>query len=329
MRYIVYGAGGVGSAVGGRLFAVGHDVVLVARGAHHEAVARQGLYLASPEGPQTLAVPVVATIADAAPGPDDVVVLAMKSQDTAQALEELAAVASRATPVVCLQNGVENERLALRRFDHVYGVCVVLPATYLEPGVVEVHARGVWGILDLGRYPSGTDERCRSVARDLEDAGFSAEPVADIMRWKYRKLLINLGNALEAACGEAALDSDLARRMADEARACFDRAGIDLVSVEEDRQRRTVIEWTTIDGRPRPGSSTWQSLVRGTGTTEADYLNGEIALLGRLHGVPTPANAILQEVSRRMARDGSPPHSVSLDSLVAELAVAGEVLGAG
>lgn len=327
MRYIVYGAGGVGSAVGGRLHAAGRNTVLVARGAHYEALDRDGLRLESPSGAELLRVPVVATIADAGPQPDDVVILTMKSQDTAVALDALADVAGPATPVVCLQNGVENERLALRRFADVYGVCVVLPATYLDPGVVQVHARGVWGILDIGRAPSGIDARCRQVAGDLEAAGFSSQATADIMAWKYRKLLINLANALEAACGEEALDSDLGRRLAEEARRCFDRAGIALVSSDEDRRRRTVIEWTTIDGHARQGSSTWQSLVRGTGTTEADYLNGEIALLGRLHGIPTPANALMQEVSRRMARCGQPPHTVSLDSLMAELATADRAAG--
>ncbi len=60
----------------------------------------------------------------------------------------------------------------------------------------------------------------------------------------------------------------------------------------EERERRgDLVEHGEIAGVPRPGGSSWQSLAKGSGTIEADYLNGEIVLLGRLHGVPTPVNA--------------------------------------
>ena len=64
--------------------------------------------------------------------------------------------------------------------------------------------------------------------------------------------------------------------------------------------------------------STFQSLSRGT-STEADLLNGEIVLLGRLHGVPTPVNALLQQTCRVLARDGAPPRSGDASDLLARL----------
>jgi 2-dehydropantoate 2-reductase len=75
-----------------------------------------------------------------------------------------------------------------------------------------------------------------------------------------------------------------------------------------------------IDGQPHSGGSSWQSLARGTGAVEADYLNGEIALLGRLHGVPTPVNAMIQRVANRVARERRPPGSVPAAQLAAALA---------
>ena len=66
-----------------------------------------------------------------------------------------------------------------------------------------------------------------------------------------------------------------------------------------------------IAGHARAGGSTWQSLARNAGTIETDYLNGEIAQLDRLHGVPTLANAALQAITGRMAREGIAPGSVS------------------
>ena len=73
------------------------------------------------------------------------------------------------------------------------------------------------------------------------------------------------------------------------------------------------------DERHRAGGSTWQSLQRGTGSIETDYLTGEIVLLGRLHGVPTPANRALQAIATRMALTGEPPASRSEDDVLRSL----------
>ena len=74
-----------------------------------------------------------------------------------------------------------------------------------------------------------------------------------------------------------------------------------------------------VDGRNRGGGSTWQSLARGAGSVEVDFLNGEIVLLGRLHAVPTPVNAMLQRVVKRMAREGRAPGSMTEEELEREL----------
>ena len=75
-----------------------------------------------------------------------------------------------------------------------------------------------------------------------------------------------------------------------------------------------------IGGRPRSGSSTWQSFARGDGTNEIDWLNGEIVLLGRLHGVPTPINTMLCELARWAAANGIEPRTLSADDLTSRLA---------
>ena len=146
MRFVVYGAGAVGGVIGGRLFQAGHEVTLIARGDHLRALQRDGLTLAAPDATADLAVPAVASPAEASPGDGDVVVLAMKSQHTAAAVAELALAASPEVAVVCAQNGVENERVALRSFRDVYAMAVVMPATHLEPGVVEASSTPVTGV---------------------------------------------------------------------------------------------------------------------------------------------------------------------------------------
>ena len=112
------------------------------------------------------------------------------------------------------------------------------------------------------------------------------------MRWKYRKLLNNLGNAVEALCGHELDDADARSALElleGEAERVFSAAGIDPVSEAEDHARRgDHLRLEPVAGATRGGGSTWQSLARGSGV-ETDYLNGEIALLGRLYGVPTPA----------------------------------------
>jgi 2-dehydropantoate 2-reductase len=248
------------------------------------------------------------------------VIIAVKGQDTHRALEALAPAAPAEVTVVCAQNGVDNERQALRRFAGVYALCVMLPATMLEPALVRLHGAPRPGILDLGRYPSGVDDTAASIAADLRSAGFASEPVEQPMRLKYAKLLMNLGNALDAACGPIEGGSEILRRSRAEAEACFRAAGIDWASDEEDRDRRRgVMEIPPAELRHRLGGSTWQSLARGARAVEADALNGEIVLMGRLHGVPTPANELLRQTVNAMAASGAPPGSVPMTTLLARL----------
>lgn len=320
-RYVIYGAGAIGGVIGAGLAKGGHDVALIARGEHLTALQERGLELRSAAGTEVLELPAVEDPADLKPTGDDVVILAMKTQDTEAALERLAAAAPPDIAVVCAQNGVENERLALRRFADVYGMCVMLPGVHLEPGVVEGSGSPVYGVLDVGRYPAGIDDTARAIAAALDGSGFRSRADDAVMRYKYAKLRINTGNALDAACGRSSRGSELASRAAREALAVFDAAGIDVATKDEEAARREGFSSVQVDGQRRAGSSSWQSLAKGSGTIEADYLNGEIVLLGRLHGVPTPVNAVLQRLANQLARDGAEPGSVALadvERLVAE-----------
>jgi 2-dehydropantoate 2-reductase len=320
MRFLIYGAGAIGGTIGGRLFEAGHDVTLLARGDHLRALQDDGLTFATPAATVTLPIPAVEHPAEAAPAPGDVVILAMKSQHTAAAVGELAAAAPPGVAVVCAQNGVENERVALRSFPDVYGMTVMLPATHLEPGVVVAQSAGATGLLDIGRYPEGVDATAEAVAAALAGATFESVARPDIMRWKYRKLVMNLANAIEAVCGPGGRRSPLLGRVRDEGEAVLAAAGIPVASAEEDAERRADhLQMRPVDGRRREGGSTWQSLARGQATVESDYLNGEIVLLGRLHGVATPVNALLQRLATGAAAKGRPPGAMTPDEVLALL----------
>ncbi len=333
MRYIIIGAGAIGGTIGARLFESGHEVVLTARGAHYGALRDGGLRFATPDQTVTLPVPAVSGPGELTLRPDDVLILSVKTQDSAAALDAWAGqpvgggeMAAQALPVFCAQNGVASERIALRRFRRVYGVTVWLPATHLEPGAVEAEGTPMSGLLPVGRYPSGADDTARQVAADLAASRFLSPVSADVMRLKYGKLLSNLGNAVQAVFGTEGHPDDVAARLRQRARAegsaVLAAAGIDCASPGElTALRGDQVEVAPVGRAARIGGSSWQSLRRGTGSIEADYLNGEIVLLGRLHGVPTPVNELLQRLANQFARDRRAPGSIT-DREVAELPAA-------
>jgi thiosulfate/3-mercaptopyruvate sulfurtransferase len=316
-RYIIIGAGAVGATVGAELHRAGVDVVLVARGAHLEALRERGLRYLRPDGEHVLPVPVASGPADLTLTEDDVLVLATKSQDTAAALETWAGAAHR--PLLTLQNGLENERLALRLFPTVIGGVIWTPASYLTAGEVVSPAAPTPAVVWLGRYPEGAGEPAENIAGDLRRAGLVAEVVPDIQRWKAGKLLGNLVNGLDALYPAGELRDAALAALREEGRAVLAAAGIE----PADLKTGTSADLSgfvprEVPGHPRQGHSTWQSLARGT-TTETDYLNGEIVLLGRLHGVPAPLNQAVQERVRRAVAEGTAPGSLDEADLAALL----------
>ena len=215
MRYIVVGAGSVGGTIGGALAEVGREVVLVARGAHLGALQASGLTLVTPSRRLRPSVRSVSGPAELELTADDVLILAVKSQDTLPLLAEWSSrpvrgggIAGERLPLVCAQNGVANEYGALRYFERVYGVCVWLPATLAAPGVVVAEGVPGFGVLDLGRVGGAVadagpvvSETADILAAELTRAGFAAYATRDVMPWKYGKLLQNLRNAVQAAFG--------------------------------------------------------------------------------------------------------------------------------
>lgn len=323
MRYVIIGAGGIGGAMGGRLGDAGHEVVLVARGVNARALRDHGLRLATPERIIQVQLPVVESVAELELRTDDVLVLCVKSQDTAKLLAEIAvlpvgdAMAGEALPLICAQNGTSNEAEAIRMFRNVHGIGLMLQATHLEPGKVSATGSPVTGVLELGRYPSGSDDLDRAIAADLRSSAFVVDVRDDVMAWKRAKLVRNLRNALEAMCGPdltgdaAAAYEQIRKQAMAEARECFARAGMSIVSPAEwdARQDPATMSQKPVEGVSRSGGSTWQSVTRGLGAVETDYLNGDIVKLGREIGVPTPMNERIQRTMwaflRRAASAGS------------------------
>lgn len=318
MHYVVYGAGAVGGVVGGYLHRAGSAVTLVARGDHLAAIRARGLTLDAGDGRHRIDAPATDSAADVVWTGDTVVVLAVKSHKAAAALSDLRAHAPADVPVVCATNGIATEVSALRLFARTYAVCVMLPASHLEPGVVVASCHPTPAILDVGRFPGGTDDVTAAVSADLRSAGIDSVERDDVMAMKRRKLVLNLGNGVDASFVQGEAADELADRAQAEGERVLAAAGVSVATVEEDRARRG----TTLQRRPdleRRGGSTWQSLARGTGDSEIDYLSGEIVLQGRLLGIPTPVNEAVVAATRSLAYAGGPARSLDATQLLASL----------
>lgn len=320
MRYVVYGAGAVGGGIGGKLAQAGKDVVLIARGDHLRAMQADGLRLRTPREDVRVPVVAVGSPAEVDWRGDDVVLLTMKTQDTVAALEALREAAGSRVRVFCAQNGVENERMAARRFEHVYATLVQMPTTHLTPGEVLLFGATVWGNLDTCVYPSGVDATVEQFCRDVEDAGFEAAPDPKALEQKYAKLIFNMNNIAQALFTLTDDPTALIALLRAEAEAALRAAGIRWTPVEEARQTNFV--YGEIPGLKREGGSTWQSVVTGR-SLETDYLNGEIVMLGRVYGVPTPGNVTMLDIAAQTAAARLQPGWITPEECLAQIAARG------
>jgi len=178
-----------------------------------------------------------------------------------------------------------------------------------------MHSAPVSGLLDIGSFPSGVDETARAVAEAISTTSFRSEARPDVMRWKYRKLLSNLANAVEALCGPGARFGPLARAAEQEGAAVLAAAGIEVTDDDEYWKHHATLKMAPTPSGPWQGGSSWQSLARGTGSIEAEFLNGEIVLQGALLGVATPINALLQRLAVRAALEGTGPGQWDIGAL--------------
>jgi 2-dehydropantoate 2-reductase len=326
MRIIVYGVGAIGGTVAAALALSDQEVIGIARGPHLDAIQTDGLLLRTPEKTERVRFPCVSDPTEIDFRSDDAILLTMKTQDTLAALERLRAAGVAEQAIFCIQNGVTNERLALRLFPEVHGVTVMMPAAISGPGEIGAFSVPRHGIFDIGRYPGGSNAHDMALAQALETANIAAFVSQDVMQSKYGKLLLNLSNILQAALGLDADYKHLEALLRTEAETVYKAAGIPWLDVgAADARRAQLMQQRPIAGIDRLGSSTTQSLARGSGSIETDYLNGEIVLLGRLHGVPVPANTYFTELGARMAREGLKPGAVSVAQAEADLSALGAV----
>jgi 2-dehydropantoate 2-reductase len=322
LRFIIYGAGGIGGPLGVFLQEAGFPVTLIARGEHLRKIRAAGLTVVHGEGERTVRIAAVGHPSELTPRADDAVVLTMKAQDTEAALRDLRASGfdSRTTPLFCVQNCLANERIASRYYERVYGVMIVIPGIHLEPGVVFNPISGNHGYMDVGRYPQGVDDLIEAFVCAVRAAGYAASAHSNVMESKGAKFLTNLGNAMGAITNGRGDNAAFMERVRDEAMACLRAAGLPFEAADafEARVRANRGANVPLAGIPAGNrGSSWQSLMRGQGSVETDFLNGEVVMLGRIHGISAPCNAVLQRVASEMARLKQRPGQYSAEELTA------------
>ncbi len=295
LKVAVMGAGAVGCYFGALLARAGHDVTLIARPQHVDAIRRDGLRLETRDFDQRLRVAASAD-ASAAQGAD-LVLFCVKSTDTEAAGAQLRPFVGRDALVLCLQNGVDNaQRLRTVLPPGQVAAAVVYVATEMAgPGHVKHHGRGEL-MLELSA-------RSAAAVRALAAAGVPAEASANVRGALWAKLIINCAyNAVSAIAqrpyGENVASAGILEVMTDVVDECLAVAraeGVQLPGDMHDAVRRLVATM------PTQSSSTAQDLARGK-PTEIDHLNGLVVRLGAAHGIPTPANRVLWALVKLLER---------------------------
>lgn len=300
---MVVGAGAVGSYYGALLARDGHDVSLVARGAHARALAAGGRVTVREADGTRWQAPVRAP---SAPEPGaDLVIVATKSHHTMAAAEQLAAVIDPQTTALSLQNGVENvPRLAARLGAHrVLGGIAFVGLRVAEPGVVDHEAEG-W--VKLGD-PAGLTDRARA-AHALVAPSWDVRLSADIVRDQWHKLLWNAGfNAICAITGatagqalQVASSAALVRRAMEEVVAVAAAHGVTLTAADVDQMAAPNEQLRNY----RP--STARDLEAGK-RVERDALCGFLAREGSRLGVAVPVNDVLDRLLELREGAGQQP----------------------
>ena len=298
MRILVYGAGAIGSLLGG-LLSRENDVTVVGRKAHVDTINRRGLRIS---GRTTLLAWPTATI-EVPAGDFDTILVTTKAYDTADAVGALRAFWRRSA-FVTLQNGLGNAEALAASADRVVAGTTSHGVTFVAPGEI-VHA-GV-GDTVVGAWKGVTRDDVRRIADVLTAAGAETTVTDDVRGELWAKAVVNaainpLTAVLRVPNGALAAHADLralVERLAREGSTAANAAG---VAVEADALAARAVEIATRTAENR--SSMLQDVERG-GRTEIEAIAGE--LLRESQGHPLPYMETVYALLKGLERAGDGP----------------------
>ncbi|GAP14450.1 ketopantoate reductase [Longilinea arvoryzae] len=313
LRFLVFGCGAIGTYLGGSLAASGQQVVFLERASVAPAIREQGLRVQTRSVELRVASPTLVENIQQALELEryDAAILAVKSFDTLELLQSVRAVADRLPPLICFQNGVENEPLIadfLGEKRVIYGTVTTAIGRRGLGNVVVEKLRGI-GV-------ANSQERVPGLLDALNQAGLRAQSYSNGPAMKWSKMLTNLqanssSAILDLTPGEIFAHPGLFRlemRMLREALLVMRAQGIPVVDLPRTPVRAftALVQAPAVLSQPllrralgagRGGKmpSFHIDLHQGRGRSEVDYLNGAVVRFGLRFGVPTPVNQFLNE----------------------------------
>jgi 2-dehydropantoate 2-reductase len=285
-------AGAVGGYFGARLAAAGHDVFFIARGAHRDAIVKNGLKIESVHGDMHLAKPNV-TDDPAEAGPVDIVLFAVKLWDTESAAEAARPLLGPDSRLITFQNGIDSvDRLsAVLGADRVVGGAAYIATVMASPGVIRHTSQ--FAILRIGRADKKPDVKLSAFVDAGKAAKLDIDLSADIQRELWQKFIFLTAMAgstasLRSTIGPIIADPELREffhALMEEAFAVGKAKGVALDHAYIDERMNFLVN------KIEPGmrASMAHDLERGN-RLELDWLAGKVRALGREFGIPTPAS---------------------------------------
>jgi len=305
MRIAVMAAGAVGGYFGARLAAAGHDVAFIARGAHRDAMRREGLRIESSLGDLHLKDLIVTDDASEV-GPVDVVLFAVKLWDTETAGEQTRPLLGPNTRVITLQNGVDSvERLApILGNEAAIGGATYVVTTIARPGVIR-HT-GTYAKIRCGRLDRRPDPVLAGYIEQMEAAKLDITLSDNMLLDLWKKFVLLSGTSGITASTRQPLgfirdDEDmraLFHKLMHETMATGRTAGVEFppdFPAELDR---------AVAGFPPDMRASMANDLAAGNRLELDWLAGKVVALGRKYAVPTPAQEAVYAILKpyRMGR---------------------------
>ncbi len=308
MKYCVFGAGAIGSLIGGKLAQSGMDVSLIGRGRHLEAMQQGGLTLASDLGEEVTVHPRAARHASEL-DKQDVIILSTKSHSIAASAEDIASLMHDKTVIVHALNGLpwwyfykhggkwDDNRLktldphdSIRQTlgpDNMLGCAIYLAAHIAAPGRVE-YVDNDYSSLYIGEPDNTLSERCVNICNDLQNAGIATHASEDIRTEIWHKLWGNIAmnpvTALTHATMDAVVenydDTDLIEAIMNEARFVAEKTGI----LFREGPSGRIAKAAKMKGHK---TSMLQDIEQGR-PTEIDAIVGAVREIGAMVHVETP-----------------------------------------
>lgn len=296
MRIAVMGAGGIGGTLGALLTKSGHDVSLIARGEHLEAIRKGGLRLTGAAGEFT--VDVAATDNPADVGPVDLVLFTVKTYHNKQVIPAIRPLVGDATAVLTFQNGVESAK----EIRSVVERGLVLPGVYWTPA--HIQSPGVIAVVsqpsaEFGNSADGGETpQTQEIQRALDDSGVKVAYWDDTTKMLWNKFVPFCALAGSTSASRTRIKRlltfgeghDLFSAIIEEGRAVARAEGVDIAADIADKM---MASFENFPDDYQPSMQTDFQLGR---QTELEAINGAIVRLGREAGVPTPVNSFVYAV---------------------------------